>query len=350
MFWSVLIALSPSPPSPPPPSYMITLPFLSLSIDIDHVRGEHAIQVLRTCACHAEFTHESIITRCSSVFLLGFVLIVIIVTVVSRMTPITVMRENGFFIKRTATTHTYSFPWPSSSLPPPSVALLGWRLLGWRLLVAAMVTPCPERVKSKSTDDWVDAPWWHFDSKWECWKCVICDKYNKKDAHLRGKTHQEMMSSKRWKWEHVYTDVKVDTVEQRYCTWGASDGGQEDADGSQEDGGWWKWDGKWEKERRSWRQRKGIGDAPAAAEAEDSSLKPAAAEFFAAAAAACPGALQQSDGNHLGGPAAATAEPSHQGGAATAEQGIQHRSQAPADEAPPADPDRTPDRGVICGT
>ena len=109
----------PSPPSPPPPSCMITLLFLSLSIHIDHVRGEHAIQVHRICACHAEFTHQSIITRCFSVILLGFVLIVLIVIIVSSMTPITVMRENGFCIKRTATTHPYSFPAPSSSLPPP---------------------------------------------------------------------------------------------------------------------------------------------------------------------------------------------------------------------------------------
>ena len=101
----------PSPPSPPPPSCMITLLFLSLSIHIDHVRGEHAIQVHRICACHAEFTHQSIITRCFSVILLGFVLIVLIVIIVSSMTPIFVMRE-------TATTHTYSFPSPSSCLPP----------------------------------------------------------------------------------------------------------------------------------------------------------------------------------------------------------------------------------------
>ena len=121
----------PSPPSPPPPSYTMTWLFLSLSIDIDHVRGEHAIQVHRICACHAEFTHQSIITRCFSVILLGFVLIVLIVIIVSSMTPITVMRENGFCIKRTATTHTYSFPWPSSDLPPRSVALLGWRLRGF---------------------------------------------------------------------------------------------------------------------------------------------------------------------------------------------------------------------------
>ena len=108
----------PSPPSPPPPSCMITLLFLSLSIHIDHVRGEHAIQVHRICACHAEFMHQSIITRCFSVILLGFALILITVIIVSSMTPITVMRENGFCIKRTATTHTYSFPAPSSSLPP----------------------------------------------------------------------------------------------------------------------------------------------------------------------------------------------------------------------------------------
>ena len=130
MFWIILPALSPSPPSPPPPSYMITLLFLSLSIHIDHVRGEHAIQVHRICACHAEIMHQSIITRCFSVILLGFALILITVIIVSSMTPITVMRENGFCIKRTATTHTYSFPSPSSSLPPPSVAPLGWRLRG----------------------------------------------------------------------------------------------------------------------------------------------------------------------------------------------------------------------------
>ena len=115
------LARKKKPPSPPPPSYTMTWLFLSLSIDIDHVRGEHAIQVHRICACHAEFTHQSIITRCFSVILLGFVLIVLIVIIVSSMTPITVMRE-------TATTHTYSFPSPSSSRPPPSVAPLGWTL------------------------------------------------------------------------------------------------------------------------------------------------------------------------------------------------------------------------------
>ena len=240
---------------------------------------------------------------------------------------------------------------------------------------------CPERVQCKSTDDWVDAPWWEWDEEWNLWKCVLCGKWNKKDnSHLTSTRHKESLSQQ-GKLDRDYPDVKSDTVETRSggAEWSptaaaaasqtaaTAQGETADAAASPamwKDGSGLKGkDGTWvlppacgSKQRRderhsrgrsssprTWGEKEGGGAAAAAASPPTAYTGKAWCACFAMLRkAACPA---RSHGNDPGGPGGAAAEPLHQGGAATAEPGqeIQHGPQAPADEEASENPDRTSD-------